>query len=231
MCVCFYLSIRTGVEAISVSCLSSSSPISHFWASSTESAGEWAKHTDDGAIQTFVNVGWWTVDLLANQQFWSYLMNMLCLISLTCTPVRIMVRNENQNLSSLFACISVCISRRQKYGADRPEQIVLACNLKWNRKWLLCMEASELLCMFLNFYILRQVTHSDKDLTSQTEGVENKLWAVEDCKAGILIMFVLAVFKTLKVLGVPPCTNLSDLKQVHWNKAQIYIYSILALLL
>lgn len=35
---CVYLSMTTGVGAVSASSLSSSSPISHFWASSTESA-------------------------------------------------------------------------------------------------------------------------------------------------------------------------------------------------
>lgn len=58
-----------------------------------------------------------------------------------------------------------------------------------------------------------RITH--EALTSQTEGVENKLGAVENCEAGIFIVFILAVFKALKVLGVPPWTNLSDLKQVH----------------
>lgn len=39
-CVCVYLSIISGVWATSVSCLSNSSPVSHFSASSTESAVE-----------------------------------------------------------------------------------------------------------------------------------------------------------------------------------------------
>lgn len=62
-----------------------------------------------------------------------------------------------------------------------------------------------------------------QDLTSQTEGAENKLWAVEDCEAGIFIVFVLAIFKALKVFGVPAWTNLSDLKQVHWKTAHIFL--------
>lgn len=40
VCTCVYLSIISGVWAASVSCLSNSSPVSHFSASSTESAVE-----------------------------------------------------------------------------------------------------------------------------------------------------------------------------------------------
>lgn len=53
------------------------------------------------------------------------------------------------------------------------------------------------------------------DLTSKTECVENKLWAIENCEAGVFIMFVLAILKALKVFRVPSGTDLSDLKQVH----------------
>lgn len=70
-------------------------------------------------------------------------------------------------------------------------------------------------------------THINKELTSQTEGVENKLWAIENSEAGIFIVFVLAIFETLKVLGVSPRTNLSDLKQVHWNTAHIFLVVII----
>lgn len=51
-----------------------------------------------------------------------------------------------------------------------------------------------------------------KHLTSETERVENKLRAVENREAGVFIVFVFAIFKALKVLGVPPRTKLSDLK-------------------
>lgn len=50
-----------------------------------------------------------------------------------------------------------------------------------------------------------------KDLTSETECAENKLWAIENCEAGVFIVFVFAIFKALKVLGVPSWSNLSDL--------------------
>lgn len=53
------------------------------------------------------------------------------------------------------------------------------------------------------------------DLTPEAECVENELWAVENCEAGVVIVFVLAIFKSLKVFGVPSRTDLSDLKQVH----------------
>lgn len=53
------------------------------------------------------------------------------------------------------------------------------------------------------------------DLTPKAECVENKLWAIENCEAGVVIMFVLAIFKALKVFGIPSRTDLSDLKQVH----------------
>lgn len=55
----------------------------------------------------------------------------------------------------------------------------------------------------------------DPELTSEAECVEDKLRAVENCEAGVVLMFVLAVFKALKVFGVPSRADLSDLKQVH----------------
>lgn len=61
------------------------------------------------------------------------------------------------------------------------------------------------------------LSKNETDLTSQTERVENKLRAVENGEAAVLVGFVLPIFEAVKVFGVPPWTDLSDLKQVHWN--------------
>lgn len=62
----------------------------------------------------------------------------------------------------------------------------------------------------------REVSNQTKEeLTSQTQGVENKLRAVEDCKAGVLLVFISAVLKALKVFGAPSWANLSNLRDVH----------------
>lgn len=53
------------------------------------------------------------------------------------------------------------------------------------------------------------------DLTSKTECVEDKLRAVEDGEAAVLVSFVLAIFEAVKVFGVPPRADLPDLEEVH----------------
>lgn len=53
------------------------------------------------------------------------------------------------------------------------------------------------------------------ELTSQTECVQNKLRAVENGEAAVLVSFVLSVLEAVKVFGVPPWTDLSYLEEVH----------------
>lgn len=59
-----------------------------------------------------------------------------------------------------------------------------------------------------------------KGLTSETECVQDKLRAVENGEAAVLVSFVLAIFEAVKVFGVSPRTDLSNLVEVHWNTTQ-----------